>query len=228
MSLSLTIKTFDIISFKSFLLRSSQPLLGSSNRRCKEDETLLKSCLPIGKKGLIVDLRDSNALKAAQSRGGGYETESNYPLWKRLNKHLDRYDQLQNSYTRVLEAFLGDSSQFLSRLEASAWLNNMRQTLHVACIIADHMHNGNACVLVHGSDGWDEELLVCALVQLVLNPECRTLRGFELLIEREWLYAGHLFSRRCFKSAFGSSMQKQEAPVFLLFLDCVRQVYSFV
>jgi myotubularin-related protein 9 len=210
-------------------LRSSQPLLGTSNRRCKEDETLLKTCLPAQKKGLIFDLRDSSVLKTAQSRGGGYETDSNYPLWKRINKHLDRYDQLQTSFTRLVDTFVPsngstDSSSFLSRLEASTWLYNMRQCLHVACTIADEMLNRNACVLVHGNDGWDNTLVVCALVQIVINPEARTISGFELLIEREWLHAGHMFSKRCAKSAFGSTSHKQEAPVFLLFLDCVRQV----
>lgn len=192
------------------------------------------------KKGVIFDLRDVNAMKAAKSRGGGYETDSNYPLWKRVNKHLDRYDQLQSSYARLAETFVNGSgnnsgivggsggndedTDFLSRVEATNWLQNVRQCLHAAAMVADAMHNGNACVLVHGADGWDNTLVVCALVQIILEPQTRTLNGFELLIEREWLHAGHPFSRRCAKSAFGSTSHKQEAPVFILFLDCVRQV----
>lgn len=181
--------------------------------------------MPVHKKGLIFDLRDKNEIKSAQSRGGGYETDSNYPLWKLINKHLDRYDQLQTSFSRLAEAFItNDSSAFLSKLESSGWLYNMRQCLHVACTIAEEINNGNACVLVHGWDGWDNTLLVTSLVQLVLCPESRTISGFQLLIEREWIHAGHPFSRRCSKSAFGSTSHKQEAPIFLLFLDCVRQL----
>lgn len=45
-----------------------------------------------------------------------------------------------------------------------------------------------------------------------------------MLIESEWINAGHPFSKRCAKSAYGSTSQRQEGPVFLLFLDCVRQV----
>jgi myotubularin-related protein 9 len=203
-------------------MRSSQPLLGSSNRRCKEDEQLLKSALPIGKKGIIFDLRDSGVLKSAASKGGGYETDANYPLWKKVNKHLDRYEQLQQSFVKLVDACLGESGQFLAKLESSGWLNNIRQAMHASFLIADELHNKSSCVLVHGWDGWDNTLLVCSLVQLILNPESRSLRGFIRLIEREWLQAGHQFSRRCFKSAFGSSSIKLEGPVFLLFLDCVR------
>ena len=47
---------------------------------------------------------------------------------------------------------------------------------------------------------------------------------FEALIEREWLQAGHAFSKRNAKSAFAVSHHRSEAPIFLLFLDCVWQV----
>lgn len=180
--------------------------------------------MPVHKKGIVFDLRDNNEIRTAQSRGGGFETDSNYPLWKRINKHLDRFDQLQTSFARLTEAFGADSSSFMSRLESSGWVYNMRQCLHVGCTIAEEINNGNACVLVHGWDGWDNTLLVTSLVQLVLSPESRTISGFEQLIEREWLHGGHPFSRRCCKSAFGSTPHKQEGPVFLLFLDCIRQV----
>jgi myotubularin-related protein 9 len=76
--------------------------------------------------------------------------------------------------------------------------------------------------------GTDNTLIVTSLVQILLNPECRTIRGFELLIESEWLHAGHPFFKRCFKLAYGSTSQKAEGPVFLLFLDCVRLVSHYL
>ncbi len=220
---------FPILSYyhtetKSFMLRSSQPLLGSSNRRCKEDEMLLKSSLPIGKKGVIYDLRDANVMKSAASKGGGYETDANYPLWKRVNRHLDRFDQLHGSFGKLVEACLGDPSQYLNRLESSNWLQNTRQALYIACSIADELSNKDCCILVHGWDGSDNTLVVTSLVHILLSPEFRTVKGFQMLIEKEWLHAGHPFSRRCAKSAFGATSSRQEGPMFLLFLDCVRQV----
>ena len=47
---------------------------------------------------------------------------------------------------------------------------------------------------------------------------------FEALVEREWLQAGHPFADRCAKSAFAITKHRQEAPSFLVFLDCVWQV----
>lgn len=208
---------------QTFLMRSSQPMLGSSNRRCKEDELLLKQALPSGKKGLIFDTRDLSTAKSATSKGGGYETDDNYPLWKRRHFNLDRFDQLYASLAKLIDA-TNDNEKWLIKLESSGWLNNVRQALNLSAIIADELHNKSSCILIHGSDGTDNTLLVSSLVQLILNKEYRTLRGFQKLIEKEWLLGGHAFSRRYFKSAFGQTNARSEGPVFILFLDCVWQL----
>lgn len=49
--------------------------------------------------------------------------------------------------------------------------------------------------------------------------------SFEALVEREWLHAGHPFQARCSRSAFSPSSRNGEAPTFLVFLDCVWQVW---
>lgn len=36
--------------------------------------------------------------------------------------------------------------------------------------------------------------------------------------------AGHPFQQRCAQSAYSNSKPRQEAPVFLVFLDCVWQI----
>ena len=41
--------------------------------------------------------------------------------------------------------------------------------------------------MVHGAEGTDTTLLVTALAQLILEPGCRTLKGFQGLLEREWI-----------------------------------------
>ena len=45
-------------------------------------------------------------------------------------------------------------------------------------------------VVVHGTEGLDTTLLICSLVQIILDPDSRTMRGFQSLIDREWLSAG--------------------------------------
>lgn len=51
-------------------------------------------------------------------------------------------------------------------------------------------------VLVHGSDGFDSTLTVTSIAQIILDAECRTIRGFLTLIDREWLQGGHPFTER--------------------------------
>jgi len=44
-----------------------------------------------------------------------------------------------------------------------------------------------ASVLVHGTEGTDSTLQVTSLAQIILDPACRTIHGFQGLVEREWL-----------------------------------------
>lgn len=41
--------------------------------------------------------------------------------------------------------------------------------------------------MIHGTEGTDSTLQVTSLAQIILEPRSRTIRGFEALIEREWL-----------------------------------------
>lgn len=49
--------------------------------------------------------------------------------------------------------------------------------------------------MVHCSDGWDRTAQLTALSMLMLDPYYRTIKGFEVLIEKEWLSFGHKFQQ---------------------------------
>ena len=58
-----------------------------------------------------------------------------------------------------------------------------------AVTISDFLQRGSS-VLVHCSDGWDRTSQLCALAQIILDPYYRTIEGFEVLVEKEWLAFG--------------------------------------
>ncbi|KAK3854666.1 hypothetical protein Pcinc_038871 [Petrolisthes cinctipes] len=115
-------------------------------------------------------------------------------------------------------------SGFLGGLEASGWVKHVRSVLETASFITGAVAGG-ASVLVHCSDGWDRTSQTCALAQLLLDPYYRTLRGFQILIEKEWLAFGHKFTDRC-GHIQGDS--KEVAPIFTQFIDCVWQLLQIL
>lgn len=59
--------------------------------------------------------------------------------------------------------------------------------------IADKVESGKTSVVVHCSDGWDRTAQLTSLSLLMLDGYYRTIRGFEVLVEKEWLSFGHRF-----------------------------------
>ncbi|NWZ57188.1 MTMRB protein, partial [Haliaeetus albicilla] len=94
----------------------------------------------------------------------------------------------------------------------------------------------------------DLNCLLASLVQLLGDPHTRTLPGFQSLVQREWVAAGHPFPHRlgllrrdspreevrthpvpplpCPRPQWvtGTRLLPPQAPVFLLFLDCTWQL----
>ncbi|XP_059805129.1 myotubularin-related protein 9-like [Hypanus sabinus] len=209
------------------IMRSSQPLTGANGKKCKEDENILAAVLPPGSAGYIIDTRSVQAAHQDKVKGGGWESKGNYPNWKRLHKPIDRGRVLQESLVKLVDAYSGQSNsidRWLSKLEASKWLSHVKTILTTACLAAQCVDREEGCVLIHGSEGRDTVLQLTSLAQVILDPDCRTLVGFQALIEREWLQAGHPFQLRCASSAYSHAKLKHEAPVFLIFLDCCWQL----
>ncbi|OWR47170.1 hypothetical protein KGM_213959 [Danaus plexippus plexippus] len=222
---------FPVLSYRhnngAVLLRAGQPLYGPKHRRCRPDEQILNSIVNVGMKGVIYDLRSSNMISQQQNKGGGSESPSNYSQWKIYNRPMDEVDNQQpllESFSKLIETCIDreiSCDKWLSRLESCGWPESVRNSLHTACIIAQHIHQRSEPVLVHGTRGEDATLLICSLVQIILNPDSRTIRGLQALIDREWLQGGHPFQSRVTSGPYSS--RPRAAPTFTLFLDCVRQ-----
>ena len=209
------------------LLRSSQPLVGPNNKRCKEDERLVNAFLGVNYRAYIIDLRQQQSVTQSRAKGGGSELDCNYPQWRKIYQGIMKCSLQQESLVRIVDAcqdLAANSEKWQSKLESCGWLSIVKDAMSAACLVAQCMDREGASVMIHGSNGIDSTLLVTSLTQVVLDPTCRTVYGFVCLIEKEWIYAGHPFRSRCLHSAYSNQKMMAEGPAFTVFLDCVSQL----
>lgn len=98
------------------------------------------------------------------------------------------------------------------------------QVLSGASRVAQILNDTGASVVVHGANGWDCTPQLCSLAQLILDPYYRTIRGFAVLVEKEWCSFGHKFEERL---GFGGNLKdrpSERCPIMLQFIDCVWQM----
>ncbi|XP_054038721.1 myotubularin-related protein 11 isoform X1 [Rissa tridactyla] len=112
--------------------------------------------------------------------------------------------------------------KWLSALEGTRWLDHVRTCLRKAAEVASLLAGRRCSVLLQEPSDRDLNCLLASLVQLLGDPRARSLPGFQSLVQREWVAAGHPFPRRL--GLLPRDSPREEAPVFLLFLDCTWQL----
>ncbi|XP_063219429.1 myotubularin-related protein 4 isoform X2 [Bacillus rossius redtenbacheri] len=182
-------------------------------------------CKPVTKKMLIVDARSYTTAVGNRVRGGGCECAEYYSGCEIQFMNLANIHAIRKSFlaVRQLCAMAEDQQNWLSQLEGTRWLHHMAGLLRSAVTVASAVDNDGRPVLVHCSDGWDRTSQIVALGELLLDPYYRTVEGFQVLCEREWLDFGHKFADRCGHTV-DSDDQNERCPVFLQWLDCVHQL----
>lgn len=189
------------------LIRSGQPLVGLTQKRCVQDEKLIESIKKIsspGKKILIVDARPSTSAIANTLMGAGIERLECYEGSERVYLNLENIHTIRESHDRlsqqvkvITQAGGGNTRGLWIEIEEGcAWLDHLRGILEGVRKIVEYLQEDGTHVLVHCSDGWDRTSQLISLVQLCLFPRYRTQKGFKRLIVKDWLASGHRFSDR--------------------------------
>ncbi|OIV90583.1 hypothetical protein TanjilG_01664 [Lupinus angustifolius] len=170
----------------------------------------------------IADARPRKNALANGAMGGGSESSSNYFQSEIVFLGIDNIHAMRDSYARLREYVdthgrassdgmssflrhggstwgggnLSSMSTSVSTLGDSGWLLHVQNVLAGSAWIAARVAMEMASVLVHCSDGWDRTSQLVSLANLLLDPYYRTFKGFQALVEKDWLAFGHPFSDR--------------------------------
>lgn len=149
---------------------------------------------------LIVDARPTVNALAMQAVGLGSENMDNYRFATKIYLGIDNIHVMRESLNKVVDSLKeSDVTPLAPNREALArshWLKHIGGLLDGAGIIARQVALQHSHVLIHCSDGWDRTSQLSALGQLCLDPYYRTLEGFIVLVEKDWLSFGHQFNHR--------------------------------
>ncbi|KAM9858722.1 phosphatidylinositol-3,5-bisphosphate 3-phosphatase MTMR3 isoform 2-T2 [Aulostomus maculatus] len=174
---------------------------------------------------LILDARSYAAAVANRAKGGGCECPEYYPNCEVVFMGMANIHSIRKSFQslRFLCTQMPDPANWLSALEGTKWLQHLSLLLKAALLVVNAVDRDHRPVLVHCSDGWDRTPQIVALSKLLLDPYYRTIEGFQVLVETEWLDFGHKFADRCGHGENSEDLNER-CPVFLQWLDCVHQL----
>ncbi|KAI1729151.1 myotubularin-like phosphatase domain-containing protein [Ditylenchus destructor] len=223
----LPVLTYFHKSNSATITRCSQPLSGFS-ARCVEDENLMElisEANPSNSPLYLVDTRPRVNAMVNKVQGKGFEDVRNYTKLQFHFFDIENIHVMRNSLIRLLDACQKPLSvtDFLKSVDASGWLKHLKSLLECGKFIAESLWRGISCV-IHCSDGWDRTSQTVSLAQLILDPYYRTVQGFQVLIDKDWLGFGFKFDDRCAHTANGDESAKEVSPIFTQFLDVVWQI----
>ncbi|XP_065322687.1 myotubularin-related protein 2-like isoform X2 [Gordionus sp. m RMFG-2023] len=185
------------------LVRGAQPLsglLGGSSP--KIDASYLRHVIEanahFSRYLTVYDARPRINAVANKAKGGGYESEEHYKDTELIFLDIHNIHVVRESLKKLTQECFPyvDEEHWLTKLEATQWLEHIRTILFGALRIVDKIDNQQSSVFVHCSDGWDRTAQLTSLSMLMLDPYYRTIEGFEVLIEKEWISFGHKFAQR--------------------------------
>ncbi|KAH7477184.1 Myotubularin-related protein 2 [Phytophthora ramorum] len=218
----------------ALVCRCAQPCTGLSGYVVEADQKMVSALQHATSaygdaKFHFFDARSQMAAAANSAQGKGTEDPRNYP-----NSELHFCDIANIHAVRSSYASLAAVCQPGQERESSGWLFQLRNTfwfLHLSNILSTSQEICRCLcqsdsVMIHCSDGWDRTPQLTGMVQLLLDPYYRTVRGFVSLVEKEWCSFGHMFRNR-YSQGEGPGQQEleEQSPVFVQWLDALWQIW---
>ncbi|XP_018607730.2 myotubularin-like isoform X1 [Scleropages formosus] len=212
---------------QAVITRCSQPLVGMSGKRNRDDERyldIIRATNKMTSKLTIFDARPNVNAVANKATGGGYEGEDAYQNAELVFLDIHNIHVMRESLKKLKDIVYPnvEESHWLSSLESTHWLEHIKLVLSGAIQVADKISTGSS-VVVHCSDGWDRTAQLTSLAMLMLDSYYRTFRGFQVLLEKEWISFGHKFASRI-GHGDKNHADADRSPIFLQFIDCVWQM----
>ena len=207
--------------------RCAQPQAGIGYKHCEEDEALVSRSVRGHDVPLtIFDCRGHLAAEANRVKGKGTEDIARYQSCAKEYCNIGNIHTMRESVDGLVGVLLAASAAdreetMLADISRTQWLNHCRLVMAGSVAMAAAVNRG-AVALVHCSDGWDRTSQLSALSKLLVDPFYRTIAGFRLLVQTEWLAFGHMFGKRNGTAA----LPNERSPCFLQWLDAVHQCVS--
>ncbi|KRX56940.1 Myotubularin-related protein 2, partial [Trichinella sp. T9] len=177
------------------LTRSAQPSVGVTARRNHDDEQYLQKIINVNGKSKKLYIMDARPVVNA-----------------RVNKAKGGGYESEVAYPNAELVFLNIENIHVMR-------ESMRKLRDLCAPRADYKNWFTNL----DETRWLEHIRLTSLAMLMLDPYYRTLKGFEVLIEKEWCSFGHKFAQRVGHGDDKHS-DPERSPVFLQFIDCVYQL----
>jgi myotubularin-related protein 1/2 len=237
-----------------FIARCSQPLTGLSRRSTGDEALISSmgklTRKLIGKTSneaaiLICDARPKANAVGNAAVGGGWESEEYYQDTKFMFANIENIHVVRESFHGLRDLFNVKTSlappknddpeswadRYTDIVDAlqenrnlGTWFGHLSRIMQGTNAIIDWISEKRGSVVVHCSDGWDRTAQLTSLAQLLMDPFYRTIEGFVVLVEKEWVGFGHKFAERCGHGKNSDPYDKQRSPIFLQWIDCVFQV----
>jgi myotubularin-related protein 1/2 len=221
------------------LWRSSQTNTGITSNRSEEDELMLRLMgepktkdYRKGEVNLhVYDARSYIAAMGNKVKGHGFEDKTYYKNVEINFNDIDNIHAVREHYQKLVELCESHSKtgKWLTGIDQTGWYDMVSGILVSARKIVEDSLRKGVHALVHCSDGWDRTAQLISVTQILLDPYFRTIEGFEVLVEKEWISFGHMFRIRCkhfMKDPTKKDEKDEPSPVFLQFLDCVHQLVT--